>query len=201
MKKLRGLWLIAIGILIGIGVSFAPELQAASSKLLGSSVGNVLKVTLDGKSIGEGGVISGTTYVPLRTVANNLGAEVVRVNKNEVVLSSGPDATDVNMDKINVQREAIITEIRELNLDAERARQVIANKDYSMESIAKLEKMIEGTKQFVAIEGSGYTQADIDSLETQIKEIEDRIKTAETDLPVYEKKIADLESQLAALEG
>ena len=146
VKKWRGVGLIAIGFLIGIGVSFAPELQAASSKLLGSSVGNVLQVKLDGKNIGEGGVISGTTYVPLRTVANNLGAEVVRVNKNEVVLSSGPDGTNVNMDKINVQREALITEIRDLNLAAERAREVIANKDRSLKTIDRLEVTIEGTK-------------------------------------------------------
>lgn len=200
MKKWRGVGLIAIGFLIGIGVSFAPELQAASSKLLGSSVGNVLQVKLDGKSIGEGGVISGTTYVPLRTVANNLGAEVVRVNKNEVVLSSGPDGTDVNMDKINVQRQALITEIRDLNLAAEDARRVIANKEHSMKTIDKLEVMIEGTKKFIEIEGSGYTQSSVDSLELQIKEIEDTLKTAETDLPVYEKKIAELEAQLAKLK-
>ncbi|SDW30405.1 hypothetical protein [Paenibacillus sp. PDC88] len=200
MKKWRGVGLIAIGFLIGIGVSFAPELQAASSKLLGSSVGNVLQVKLDGKNIGEGGVISGTTYVPLRTVANNLGAEVVRVNKNEVVLSSGPDGTNVNMDKINVQREALITEIRDLNLAAERAREVIANKDRSLKTIDRLEVTIEGTKKFIAIEGSGYDQSIIDGYELQIKEIEDRIKTAEIDLPVYEKKIADLEAQLSKLK-
>lgn len=201
VKKLRGVWLIAIGILIGIGISFAPELQAASSKLLGSSVGNVLQVKLDGKNIGEGGVISGTTYVPLRTVANNLGAEVVRVNKNEVVLSSGPDVTDVNMDKINVQREAIITEVRDLNLKSEKARQVIETKPESLKQITWLEERIEVAKRLVAIEGSGYDQSIIDGYELQIKEIEDRIRTAETDLPVYEKKIADLEAKLAELEG
>lgn len=200
MKKWHGLGLFLTGILFGIVISFAPELQASSSKLLGSKIGNVLQVELDGKNIGEGGVIGGTTYVPLRSVASNLDVEVVRVTKNEVVLSSGPDVTDVNMDKINAQRDAIISEIRILNVAAEKARSIVEGKDETVKYVTRLEKNLEGMKKFVSIEDSGYSQSDVDSIEKQIQDIQDSIKDAETNLPLYESKIADLEAQLAALE-
>lgn len=200
MKKWRGLGIFALGLFVGICVSFAPELQAASSKLLGGKVGNVLSVKLDGKYIGDGGVIGGTTYVPLRTVSNNLGAEVVKVNKNEVVLSTGPDPSNVNMDKINAQRDEIISQIRILNVKAERARSTIKQKDMLLKNIQDLDARIEVAKRLMTVEGSGYTMANVESLEQSKIEIENRLKEAETNLPLWEKEIADLETQLAALK-
>lgn len=200
MKKLRNLSLILAGFVLGVTVAYAPQIQAATNKLLGSKVGNVLSVKLDGQKIGDGGVIGGTTYVPLRVVANNLGAEVVRVDKNEVVLSTGPDPTDPNMDQINVKREALITQIRDLNIKINDARNVIQNKanlekeiSYRQENINMLQRMKESNDP-------SYSEENMISNQKYIEKYKAIIDDAETNLPIWEKELADLESQLEALK-
>lgn len=200
MKKLRGLGLLALGVLIGISISFAPELQAATSKLLGSKVGNVLSVKLDGKYIGDGGVIGGTTYVPLRTVSNNLGAEVVRVDKNEVVLSSGPDPTDPNMDQINVKREAIITQIRDLNIKIKEAQSVIDNKAFLEKNMQSTQEMIDLTLKMKENNDPMYSEERLVGLQNTLEKIKKNLSDAETNIVIWEKELADLESQLAELQ-
>lgn len=65
-----------IGMILGAALMFSAQAGAAS--LLGSKVTNVVEVTLDGKSLGNAPVIAGTSYLPVRTLSNNLniGIEV-----------------------------------------------------------------------------------------------------------------------------
>lgn len=200
MKNIKNIGILAAGILIGFVISFAPDLQAASTKLLGSKVGNVLEVKLDGKSIGDGGVIGGTTYVPLRVVANNLGAEVVRVDKNVVVLSSGPDPTDVNMDQINAKREELITQIRQLNVNINQAREVLLNKSDVEKSMQVDQYMIDLMTKMKENGSKEFSQDRLTQAMENKTNKEKLISDAETNLPIWEKQITELESQLAELQ-
>lgn len=200
MKNMRSIGMLLAGIVIGVGITYAPDLYAASTKLLGSKVGNVLEVKLDGKKIGDGGVIGGTTYVPLRVVANNLGAEVVRVDKNEVVLSTGPDPTDENMDQINIQREALITQIRDLNVKIKEAKEIINNKEGLERNIQRTQETIDLNLKMKDNNDPMFNQETLDGLIQAKEKLQSNLKDAQTNLPIWEKEIADLEAQLAALK-
>lgn len=97
MKRLlKNLGLLAVGAVFGVSISFAPEIQAATSKLLGGKVAKVVTVKKDGKVIGEGGIINGTTYLPVRTVVNSVdGIEVGSVTSSEVNLVTDEPSGDV----------------------------------------------------------------------------------------------------------
>lgn len=200
MKNIKNIGILVAGILIGLVISFAPDLQAASTKLLGSKVGNVLEVKLDGKSIGDGGVIGGTTYVPLRVVANNLGAEVVRVDKNEVVLSSGPDPTDVNMDQINIKREELITQIRQLNVSINQAKEVIQDKSDLERSMKADQDMIDLMNKMKENGSKEFSETRLVQAQENLANKKKLIEDAETNLPIWEKQLTELESQLSELQ-
>lgn len=89
MSKIKNLALIGIGLVLGVGISFAPDINAAASKLLGGKVTKVITVKKNGQTIGEGGVINGTTYLPVRALVNAVdGIEVESVNSSEVNLTT-----------------------------------------------------------------------------------------------------------------
>lgn len=200
MKTFKSLALIFAGVIIGVGISFSTDLYAASSKLLGSKVANVLSVKLDGEKIGDGGVIGGTTYVPLRVVANNLGAEVVRVDKNEVVLSTGPDPTDVNMDQINVEREKLISQIRQLNVDIKAAKEVIENKDDLLRSMETDQYMIDLMTKMKENGSKEYSEARLQQAQDNKANKEKLLADAENNIPLWEKELAELEAKLEVLQ-
>lgn len=95
-KHLKNVGLLAIGVVVGVTISFAPDIQAATSKLLGGKVAKVVTVKKDGEVIGEGGIINGTTYLPVRTLVNSVdGIEVGSVTSSEVNLVTDEPGSDV----------------------------------------------------------------------------------------------------------
>lgn len=95
-KHLKNVGLLAIGVVVGVTISFAPDIQAATSKLLGGKVAKVVTVKKDGEVIGEGGIINGTTYLPVRTLVNSVdGIEVGSVTSSEVNLVTDEPGSEV----------------------------------------------------------------------------------------------------------
>ncbi|MFF3923096.1 hypothetical protein [Paenibacillus lactis] len=101
-KHLKNVGLLAIGVVVGVTISFAPDIQAATSKLLGGKVAKVVTVKKDGEVIGEGGIINGTTYLPVRTLVNSVdGIEVGSVTSSEVNLVTDEPGGDVVSEPID----------------------------------------------------------------------------------------------------
>ncbi|KGE19405.1 hypothetical protein [Paenibacillus wynnii] len=73
MKKIG---VLLVGIVIGAGLTLSPQIYGAGAKLLGAKVDKTLEIKLNGTSIGQGAVIDGTSYLPVRAAANALGLEV-----------------------------------------------------------------------------------------------------------------------------
>ncbi|MGR6764448.1 hypothetical protein ACU1JV_21845 [Paenibacillus sp. T2-29] len=85
MKKIKTISTLFVGIVIGLGISFSPQIQAAADKLVGQKVTKTMNVKLNDKSIGQAAVIEGTSYLPVRALSENLGV-TVGVNNSEIKL-------------------------------------------------------------------------------------------------------------------
>lgn len=199
MKKYKGVTLVLLGFVLGVSISYAPQLEAAASKLLGSKVGNVLQVKIDNKTIGEGAVINGTTYVPLRVTANEMGLEVKKVDSKEVVLSSGEGSeipvNDLPLPQDNSEKiKSINDQISDLNKKIRESRDVLANREQLLKEIESIKK----TWVDISVSDSlkGIKDEQIKIMENYQKLLTD----AETNLPLYEKQLEDLKEQLAELQ-
>lgn len=221
MRKIKNLALIGIGIVIGVGVSFAPDIHAATSKLLGGKVTKVITVKKDGKTIGEGGIIDGTTYLPVRTLVNSIdGIEVGNVTSSEVNLVSSEDGTPENnadpsagttpeidltekakqeQDALNKQAEAISklnNEISALKIKIKNVQSIADEPTF--ESTANLKKRIElyesRVQQYPEIQG------ELNGYKDKLKKIEDDAAAAQKELEGLKSQLSSLESQLAELQ-
>lgn len=213
MSKLKNLSLIASGIIIGIAISFSPEIHAATSKLLGGKVTKVVDVKKDGKTIGEGGIINGITYLPVRSVVNSVeGIEVGEVSSSEINLVSSdvPTSSIDNGEKAKQEEESMKQASKELSKKLNDLRSQIKDVTKKIDD-AKFKINIEVTSPYrsakMAVDNyengkggptaeSGYNifKAELDKMNAEKVE-------AEKLLPTYEAQLKDLQQQLADLEA
>jgi hypothetical protein len=205
MKKYKGVTLVLLGFALGMSISYAPQIEAATSKLLGSKVGNVLQVKIDNKTIGEGAVINGTTYVPLRVTANEMGLEVKKVDSKEVVLSS-PEGGEVPVNDIPSTQgdEELVRElnakISELNKKVRESKDVLTNKEQNLRAIKAYRDTAEIIKKALDQGTDHYTIDDYNKNIESAEKMQKLLTDAETNLPLYEKQLEDLKEQLAELQ-
>lgn len=193
MKKLKNLALVLSGVVLGVSISLTPEIHAAT-KLLGGKVAKVVDVKLNGKKIGEGAIISNTTYLPVRAVVNSLnGVEVGTVTSNEVNLVT-TSANIVNGNENNAS-----------NTDIEKTNSIVQLKN----KIDGLKLIIKNTEEELAnqieIVDELKIKADNDKSEagaqrTQYLGFKKTMENTEKLLEDYKAELADLESQLAELQ-
>ncbi|WP_199925699.1 hypothetical protein [Paenibacillus bouchesdurhonensis] len=203
MRKFKSISLILLGLVLGLSISYAPKLEAAASKLLGSKVGNVLSVKLDDKSIGQGAVIDGTTYVPLRAAANELGMEVVKVDNKEVVLSSGSESAGNDIPKPNdksAQIQNLNAQISELNKKIRNAEEILVNKERSEGAIEDMESMKEIIEKSWDLGSELYDKQTYDMYVEKADNLRKVLKDAETNLPTYKQQLESLKVELADLQ-
>lgn len=192
MKKLKSLSLVLSGVIIGIGISFSPQIYAGSSKLLGSKVTKTLSVKIDNKKIGEAAVIGGTSYIPLRVAANELGVGVSSVDSKEIGLVSEIakneqaqlDKEAEEQNQKNAQKQELTRQIEELK----------TNISYYDKQITTLETEIEENKSMFTGDPNG------DRLFQSIEDSKRKeLSTIQTNIKSMQQQLTELEAQLAAL--
>jgi len=212
MRKINSFVLVLAGFTLGLTVAYSPQIHATASGLLGSNVKKVLNVKVDNDSIGNGAVINGTTYVPLRPVANAMGMEVTSVSSTEVTLSSSKDAggngiqNDVStitsdpvleamkekeekISKINNQISALKIKIKNLQATVGSA---------SSESVNRIKLIIEKYEQ--ALPNQPELQPQLDGYKNQLQQINDEAAAAQKEIDVLQPQLEDLESELTKLQ-
>lgn len=188
MKKYKSLSLIVAGFVLGVALSYAPQLEAATTKLLGSKVGNVLSVKIDDRKIGEGAVVNGTTLVPLRVIANEAGMEVVKVDSKEVVLSA-PEIPVNDIEK-SEDVESINAQISDLNKKIRDAEEVISNKVRTENYINSIRESWDGVD-----DNRNLKEAKQEQIES-VNRMQKALTDAETNLPLYTEQLEELKSKL-----
>lgn len=198
-KTVKNISLVLSGVVLGVAISFSGEISAATSKLLGGKVGKVMTVTLNDKSIGEAPVIGGTSYVPVRTAANELGLEV-KVSGNEIELSSPASVVADNSDQINAKKDEITRQINTVNVEIRNAQNVVDKKDAILRRIDSDTEYLKKMEESQARGSDFYSDELIESTKEGIANSKKILEDAEKNLPVLKEKLAGLESQMAALD-
>lgn len=199
MKKTGKISLILAGFVLGVAVTSSPTIHAATFKLLGSKVSAVLNVKINNKSIGDGAVINGTTYVPLRSAANQMGLEVTKVDSTEVTLT-GQNITD-NSDQIRTKINEIDGKIGDLNVKIRNANDVISNKDAINRQISRDEDNLKLMDNMKANNSPMYDDNTYKATQQRIDNSKKTLSDAETNLPIWQQQLADLQKQKADLEA
>lgn len=197
-NKLKSLSLVVAGIVIGVVISYSPEIYAASSKLLGSKVTNTINVKLDNKLIGEAPVINGTSYVPLRTAATELGLEI-QVGK-EISLTSTDKTTEVSKPTTETP-ETPQTKTEPVVDNSEKISNLQQQIKTVKDDIASTEKKVSEEKASIENMKSTTPMGVEDRVnQSVIQTIENSYNRNVKYLEVLKKNLAEYESQLAELQ-
>ncbi|MFK4167249.1 hypothetical protein ACI2LM_13465 [Paenibacillus lautus] len=203
MKKLRSLSTLLAGIIIGVGISFAPDIYATTSKLLGKEVDKVMEVELNNKNIGQAAVMEGTSYLPVRAVAEGLDLKI-DVTKDKIKLTS-PSAEEnaikagEEQEQANQKHKAISeisSQIRTVKTRIAKNETTISGADFSIKQWEhKLSVYRPLQPQYPDI----YTDK-VAEAESEISKIKSEADKAQEELTSDKVLLADLESQLAELQ-
>lgn len=195
MKKIG---MLLVGILIGVGLTLSPQIYGAGAKLLGAKVDKTMDIKLNGTSIGQGAVIEGTSYIPVRAAANALGLEV-KVDSKQVDLKgkSGEELaaiaqkeqdesdkqtkiatlkSQIEISKVNVEAYSQGVEYAEKKLASVKISydEVMSNPNGSQDYKESETKRYEGFKQMLENAKALLTkeQANLADLEAQLAELQ-----------------------------
>lgn len=196
MKKIGAL---AIGIVIGATLTISPQIYGAGTKLLGSKVDNTLDIKLNGKSIGQGAVINGTSYLPVRSAANALGLEV------------NVDSKQVDLQGKSSEELASIAQKEQSEMD--KSEKVMALKSQIEIAKRNIEELTNGLEQaqkrvdakkinYESVMNNPNASQEGKDLEAKTYELmKQSLENVKNSLSAEQQKLTDLEAQLAELQG
>lgn len=211
MKKIKDLSLIISGVILGLGLSFSPQIYAATSSLLGSKVDKVISVKLDKVELGKAIAIDGVSYLPVRSLSTALDVGV-DYTSSEINLTSSKGATTMEVapettgqttltnDEKNVKKDEINSKIGILKMDIQGAKDVLSNKESSKEFIVSLDESIQRLYRMKDNNSPGYSEEKVNNIQAQIDKTKKNLSDAETNLPIWEAELIVLEAELAALK-
>ncbi|MNC42745.1 hypothetical protein D3C75_915710 [compost metagenome] len=197
--KLQKIGTLLLGVIIGSALTFSPQIYGAGSKLLGSKVDNTLDIKLNGKSIGQGAVINGTSYVPVRSAANALGLEV-KVDSTTVDLNGKSNEELAAIAKKEQQEMDRLDQINKTQALIEKSKRDIDGYESSLESS---ESTLKSRKEQLDTVNSNPNIGEIykDRAQNNYDEAVKSIDELKSKLEAEKKNLADLEAQLAALQA
>lgn len=178
-----------IGVLVGAALMFSTQIFA-STKLLGNQVDNTMNVKLEDKDIGQAAVIDGTSYLPVRALAEELNL-IVDVSPGEIKLSN-PSAEE-NAKKA-AEEQAVMDQLTDLgnkkskiSSEIESVKSTIAS---DQEIVAKNQAKLDSTYKEIR-----------DVAQSNIAKLNQRITENQAKMSQYETELADVEARIAALEA
>lgn len=195
MKKFG---MLVIGIVVGATVTLSPQIYGAGSKLLGSKVDNTLDIKLNGSSIGQGAVINGTSYLPVRSAANALGLEV-SVDSNQVNLSGNSSEENAKIAQEQQAEMDKATKITELKIFIEASQKKIKSKEAIIASGEKTVLSYKEKVEYLNSTGIG-DQVTRDTTNKAYTDAQAALEANKAALAAEQKNLADLQAQLAELQ-
>lgn len=202
-----------MGLIVGALLMFSSQIYAASTKLLGNEVDNVMNVKLEDKTIGQAAVIDGTSYLPVRALADEFNLKV-DVSPGEIKLSNptaeenamkAADEQTINdkMTDLKVKKGNIESEIESIKVFIASDQDTIArNEKTKAEAAAKYqsysanETLDETQKRNIKA-----FQLQIDIADKNIGVLNQRISDNKAKIEQLQKELDDVNAQIAALEA
>lgn len=194
-KTLKNLSLVFAGIVVGVVISYSPDIYAASSKLLGTKITKVMNVNYNSKFIGEAPVINGVSYIPVRAAANELGLGIeVEKEINLIAPESSESSIEPSSPTPNTPTEPVVDNTEKIN-------QLKEQIEFLKSDIAKKEKEKAEYEATLKNKPSTYEEGIRgDSQRAFYDNIEQNYKSNDRILEMQKKNLADYESQLAELQ-
>ncbi|BFH70590.1 hypothetical protein J27TS7_58970 [Paenibacillus dendritiformis] len=162
-----------LGIIVGALLAFSPQVYSAASSLVGKKIDGQIEVKLDGKQVGSAVVVEGTSYLPVRNIANELGLKI-KVDKKEVTITSEEKSAEEEIAKLKKERVKVSDQL-------ERDK---ANVESSLHDVEKTKERYEKTlaetndSRYVDPVKSAYESSN-KGHENLLKRIEDNEKELE----------------------
>lgn len=194
MKKFVAGFLIA-SLIFSVSTAFAAEVKT----MIGRVIQGQFDITVDGQKLSNPViVVDGTSFAPVREFGEAIGYNVLFTTEGGVVLEkkvNEMEEFDIEVDDVSekIKRESAIYSA--LNEKKNRAF-------YLEESIASLEKQVEGAKQAFLSSKEAYEAAGITSYkDTPFYQFSvEELAKAQEELSQLEAEIADLEAEIQQQE-
>lgn len=186
----------ALGIIVGALLFGAmPAFADTVSNLLGKKVEGVYTVqTEDGKKIADAAVINGSTYAPVRAVAEATGTTLT-VEGKVITLSESVIKT-TNVDALKDELEMAKLRLTSAQSQLTKAQEKLDRFDENYEKYkTRLDAALEsGNPDSISIAQKALTEiGEISTREKAIEEAEAAITKAQAEIAEFEAKIAELE--------
>ncbi|MNW40127.1 hypothetical protein D3C74_172330 [compost metagenome] len=154
---------------------------AAGNSLLGAKVQGLFSVEVNGKTVGDAVVINGSTYAPVRSLTESLGADI-SVTGKKVVVTTDEDKAIQTSGKIYELTTQIESKNKQLGYSREylKEKKDLFDRNASDEMYGKL--------------GLKFEESDL------YRSLTEDINKYQSEIDQLTKEISDLEAQKAALE-
>lgn len=176
----------------------SPAIYGAGSKLMGGVVDNTLDIKLNGTSIGQGAVIEGTSYLPVRSAAKALGLEV------------NVDSKQVNLYGKSSEENSKLAQEQQADMDKTTTINTLTKTiEISKKKIAGLEAAIvigervvyDDWAAFETVNNNPQASAELKAERKQIFNSDvAALDTKKATLAEEQNNLTDLEAQLAELQ-
>ncbi len=170
------------GIIVGVMLFAGTTVLADGVGLIGKKVTGIYTVEVDGKKIADAAVIGGSTYAPVRSIADATGT-VLKVEGKKIIMeteSAANTSTSAKIEELKFQISVMTTNIKEKQGSV---------KLYETDIIPKAEQ------EYKNAAGTDEEQWKKSSLDSRVSEL----KNYKTELSELESELEKLESQLAEL--
>ena len=203
-----------MGLIVGALLMFSSQIYAATSKLVGNEVDNVMDVTLQDKSIGQAAVIDSTSYLPVRSLADGLNLKV-ELSDGKIKLSNPSSEENskkaaeqqATMDKLTVldsKKGTIESQIESTKRSIASYQKTIANNEKTKaEAESKYNTYSADTTMNESQKKSALNtfKLQIDVANSNIDKLNKKIAEKQAIIDEQEAELAAVNAEIAALEA
>lgn len=161
-----------------------------ANSLIGSRVEGLYSIQKNDKKIADAIVVNGSTYAPVRAIANATGVNIAVEGKVIILNSKEVDENGNTIGEVPVEVtiSKLETERNNVQKDIDRTTKAINN---------YIEKVIPSSER--AVKAAGTEQAK-QEFEARLERDQTELERLQSEIPNLQQKLSEIESQLAELQ-
>ncbi|KKO51157.1 hypothetical protein [Paenibacillus sp. DMB20] len=185
---------LVAGFILGAFIMMSAQAFGDGISFIGKKVDGQTTVTINGEEIGEAVIINGKSFAPVREITEGFGGKVEQASGKGIALkmddvsvstTDNPNTDNTSTDNTKLKSE-LEQKIDQQKKQIKSINEVIAGLE---EQLVPLKEKADADKTTVGVDRTKY-----EIFKNVLQERKDS-------LPIEEKKLADLEAQLAALQS
>lgn len=181
-----------LGFIVCASLLISGQAFGAVSSLIGKTVTSDIMVSFNGTEVGKGVIISDRTYLPVRDVANAIGADI-EIDEGGVSLTVENFGLPIDTDAVASQKavdlEVLKNKKAKLEGDIEKARETITLHETKL--IPRTEEIITRTTD----------PAGIVNITKQLEDMKDMVAQKKALIPELQLMLGEVINKIAELEA